>query len=108
MKIVKKGWKEIPIGGVILEAGNASNYNTGDWRSQRPIWEEEKCIHCLLCYVYCPDSSIEVEDKKMTGIDYFYCKGCGICADICPKDAIEITPETKASESETKISERSG
>lgn len=108
MKIVKKGWKEIPIGGVILEAGNASNYNTGDWRSQRPIWDEEKCIHCLLCYVYCPDSSIEVEDKKMTGINYFYCKGCGICSDICPKDAIELIPETKASETETKISESSG
>ncbi|MEA3375521.1 MAG: pyruvate synthase, partial [Chloroflexota bacterium] len=26
-----KGWKEIPIGGMILEAGNAVEYKTGDW-----------------------------------------------------------------------------
>jgi hypothetical protein len=25
----KKSWKEIPIGGLILEAGNAKEYKTG-------------------------------------------------------------------------------
>ncbi|MDD5453095.1 MAG: 4Fe-4S binding protein, partial [Candidatus Bipolaricaulis sp.] len=29
----------------------------------------------------------------MTGIDYDHCKGCGLCAAICPKDALEMVPE---------------
>ncbi|MDD3391652.1 MAG: 4Fe-4S binding protein [Synergistaceae bacterium] len=29
----------------------------------------------------------------MSGIDLFFCKGCGICAHVCPKDAIEMKPE---------------
>lgn len=78
-----KGWKEIPIGGAILEAGNATNYMTGTWRSQKPLWDAEKCINCLTCFIYCPDSSIIVKDGKMSGMDYDHCKGCGICAAEC-------------------------
>ncbi|MCD6442549.1 MAG: 4Fe-4S binding protein, partial [Thermotogae bacterium] len=27
-----------------------------------------------------------------------YCKGCGLCAKICPKNAIEMKPETEFQE----------
>lgn len=90
-----KSWKEIPIGGLITEAGNARNYNTGDWRTFIPVWTEEKCIHCFICWVNCPDTSILVAEDKMTGIDFDHCKGCGICANVCPKDAIEMIKEKK-------------
>ena len=59
------GWKDIPIGGMIVEAGNAVKYPTGNWRAFRPIWDEPRCIHCLQCWIMCPDSSIVVEDGKM-------------------------------------------
>lgn len=88
-----KTWKEIPIGGTIEEAGNARNYKTGDWRSFRPIWNKEKCINCLMCWIYCPDSSIKVKDEKVEGIDYDHCKGCGICAAMCPKSCFEMKSE---------------
>ncbi|MFP3162015.1 MAG: 4Fe-4S binding protein, partial [Acidilobus sp.] len=26
-------------------------------------------------------------------VDYEYCKGCGICAEVCPTHAIEMVPE---------------
>ena len=55
-----KGWKDLPIGGVIVEAGNSDNYETGSWRTFKPIYNAEKCSHCLRCWVYCPDSSILV------------------------------------------------
>ena len=90
-----KTWKEIPIGGLIIEAGNARNYQTGDWRTFKPIWSEEDCIHCLQCWVNCPDTSILIDGDKMTGINYDHCKGCAICAKICPKDAIEMVKEVK-------------
>ena len=30
-------WKEIPVGAIVHEPGNASEYQTGDWRSQMPV-----------------------------------------------------------------------
>jgi pyruvate ferredoxin oxidoreductase delta subunit len=98
------GWKDIPIGGMIIEAGNAVKYPTGTWRAFRPIWDEPRCIHCLQCWVMCPDSSIMVNDGKMIGIDLLHCKGCGICAEVCPDKVkcIDMVEEAVAAETEGK------
>ncbi|OIO79665.1 MAG: ferredoxin [Candidatus Omnitrophica bacterium CG12_big_fil_rev_8_21_14_0_65_43_15] len=79
-----KGWKDIPIGGLILEPGNAANYKTGGWRTNMPVHDPKICINCMFCWVYCPDSSIIIKDGKVVGIDYDHCKGCGICSAECP------------------------
>lgn len=91
-------YQDPPDGAVIPVGGNAPLYPTGTWRSEKPRWNAEKCTHCMICWVYCPDASIETEEKKMTGIDYVHCKGCGICAVECPFDAIEMVPENTAEE----------
>lgn len=91
----EKGWKEIPQGGVIIEAGNAYNYSTGEWRIFKPLQDKEKCSNCLLCWIYCPDSSIIVEEGKVKGIDYQHCKGCGICAQVCPRKCIQMVKENE-------------
>ena len=78
------GWKNIPPGMVILEPGSALKFKTGSWRAFKPRWIEENCIHCLFCWIYCPDNAVKVMDGKMDGFDYDYCKGCGICATECP------------------------
>jgi len=89
------GWKDVPRAGLILEPGNAASYETGDWRTFRPVWSKDKCIHCLSCWIFCPDSAIMVEDGKVMGIDYKHCKGCGICSSECPDKvkAIEMVRE---------------
>jgi pyruvate ferredoxin oxidoreductase delta subunit len=91
------GWKELPIGGVIEKAGNAETYETGSWRVRRPILDKNKCTSCLICWIFCPDTSIVVKDGKVTGIDLEHCKGCGICARECPlKDkAVTMQLESK-------------
>ena len=84
-----KGWRDIPIAGMILEAGNAVEYATGDWRAFRPIHGQAACTHCFQCWLFCPDSSIlvDTENEKMVGFDLEHCKGCGICAAVCPVNA---------------------
>ncbi len=81
-----KNWQDIPIGGMILEAGNATEYLTGGWRAFRPVWGAAQCINCFQCWLYCPDSSILVdsENERVIGFDLEHCKGCGICASVCP------------------------
>ena len=90
-----KGWKELPIGAKILQGGNSVEYETGSWRTFRPVVDKEKCINCMRCWLLCPDSSIHAENEQMQGYDYAHCKGCGICAEVCPVDAVEMILETE-------------
>ena len=92
----EKGSKEIPIGGLIEEAGSSKHFKTGDWRSFRPIIDEQKCIHCMFCNVYCPENCIKVkEDGKRGEIDLDYCKGCLICENVCPVKCISHKEEAE-------------
>jgi pyruvate ferredoxin oxidoreductase delta subunit len=84
---------EFPRGATIPVAGNSCEYITGGWRSERPVRDDAKCTQCLLCWVFCPDTSVKVADEKVYDFDYDHCKGCGICAHECPSDAIEMVPE---------------
>ena len=86
-------WKEITPGGNIYGSGNSHFFTTGDWRTREPVWIEENCKQCLLCYPVCPDSSIPVVDGKRTDFDFDHCKGCGICIKVCPFKAIKYKEE---------------
>ena len=97
----EQGWKAIKPAG-ITEPGTAEELKTGDWRSQRPVHIPEKCIHCLQCFIFCPDCAVKTEDGKFKEFDYYHCKGCGICAAICPVKAIKMVDESKAVEEEKK------
>jgi len=83
----EKTWKETTMGGVVLEAGSSANYKTGTWRTLRPVHDMENCTHCMMCWIFCPDSAIVVKDGRWVAFDYDHCKGCGICASVCPAKA---------------------
>lgn len=72
---------------------------TGEWRNKRPVMDPALClaakagrVTCQLCWVYCPDACIT--QGAGPAIDLTYCKGCGICAQECPADAIVMVPES--------------
>lgn len=46
---------------------------------------------CQLCWVYCPDACISRGIGPSVELEY--CKGCGICAEMCPTGAIKMVPE---------------
>lgn len=74
-----------------FEAGHLADTNAS-WRTVRPVVNHDACIFCLRCYIVCPDGTIFKDGEKI-GIDYDYCKGCGVCAHECPKDAISMIKE---------------
>ncbi len=63
---------------------NSFTASVADWRVQKPIYNRDICIDCQNCWVFCPDTSIISRDKKMIGIDFDHCKGCGVCVEVCP------------------------
>ncbi|MBO5242175.1 MAG: 4Fe-4S binding protein [Lachnospiraceae bacterium] len=90
-KITEKSkWQDITLGNQVYGAGTSKAFKTGEWRTQTPVFDSEKCKQCLLCVPVCPDSSIPVCDSKRGEFDLDHCKGCGICAKVCPFDAISM------------------
>jgi 2-oxoacid:acceptor oxidoreductase delta subunit (pyruvate/2-ketoisovalerate family) len=88
-----KPWQELPIGGAIVP-GETAPPHTGGWRTGlKPEVDLDRCVNCLLCWLYCPDSAIELDGVVFAGFDYDYCKGCELCAEICPVEAIEMIEE---------------
>ncbi|MDQ7820351.1 MAG: 4Fe-4S binding protein [Armatimonadota bacterium] len=87
-------WRALDRGPVIA-GGTSRAFLTGTWRTERPVLDLERCIHCMLCWLYCPDSSIQARDGRVVGIDLDHCKGCGVCAAVCPPraHAIVMVPE---------------
>ena len=88
--VVLESWKKMNHGAHVFEAGNAVNFKTGDWRSEKPIFIAENCKQCLLCFPVCPDSAIILSDEGlMQGFDFDFCKGCMCCKEVCPFNAID-------------------
>ena len=98
---IKQGstWRDVPPAGNILEAGTSVEIKTGAWRaSVKPKRHADRCIQCARCWQFCPDVAITLDDEgKVSGIDYDYCKGCGLCAKVCPEkaNAIVMVPESE-------------
>lgn len=106
------GYKNAPLGGVIIEAGNSVLKNNQASRQGKiPLFHPEKCIHCGMCESTCPDYCYtfvpkETKDGKIQmhnlGLDYQFCKGCLRCVDICPVEA--LTEELEADYDVEKLS----
>jgi len=105
--VVLKNKDEISIG-PISDGGSSINFNTGSWRANRPIIDLNKCIHCMMCFLYCPDDSILIKKEgkdgkpEIIGIDLEHCKGCSICASVCPIKCIMMEKEEDAQKKEMK------
>jgi len=91
-KIVFQSEKEMPMMAVSL--GSMLYNKTGSWRNIRPEIKLADCIQCGICWKFCPDTAIGIENE-LPVVDYDYCKGCGICAAECPAKCIVMVEERK-------------
>jgi len=78
-------WRVLPNGGVVTAAGNARDYDTGNWTRTTTRWKKEICINCNLCWVVCPHDAIQNDaEGNMVGVDEDKCTNCGLCIVACP------------------------
>ncbi len=86
-------WKDLEVGCIVTEPGSSREYRTGDWRSQRPTYDFNKCIKCGVCQIYCPEGCIKQNAEGYFQANLFWCKGCGICSKECPTRVITMVNE---------------
>jgi 2-oxoisovalerate ferredoxin oxidoreductase delta subunit len=91
-KIIFQSEKEMPM--MPMSLGSMLYNKTGAWRNIRPVVDLANCIQCGICWKFCPDMSIYIENE-FPYVDYDFCKGCGICAEECPAKCIAMVKEEK-------------
>jgi len=64
-----------------------------DWRNHKPVWDQDKCVQCGICYLFCPDGAISLNEDGYYEADLQYCKGCGLCSRQCPARCITMEDE---------------
>ncbi|MFN7181469.1 MAG: FAD-dependent oxidoreductase [Planctomycetota bacterium] len=47
------------------------------------------CVFCDNCRVFCPEFAISFDGTKYI-VNYEYCKGCGVCVEECPRNALHL------------------
>jgi pyruvate ferredoxin oxidoreductase gamma subunit len=92
------GYKNAPIGGVIVNPGNTVQKDLSASRQGFiPVLDLNKCVHCGECDMVCPDYCFVWERRVakngkeaqfLVGIDYQYCKGCLRCVEVCKPHAL--------------------
>ncbi|HZO97965.1 MAG TPA: 4Fe-4S dicluster-binding protein [Gaiellaceae bacterium] len=89
-------WQALEPGGTVVPS-EAEQPHTGGWRTGvKPAVDLAQCVNCLLCWLHCPDSAVVLRGNAFAGFDDDYCKGCEICAEVCPTGAITMVPEEPA------------
>lgn len=63
------------------------------WRAMRPVIHNDRCTKCYICWKFCPDIAIAIDDEGYPVVHLGFCKGCGICANECRPEAIEMVRE---------------
>lgn len=98
------GYLTAPEGGINPNIGSTVIADLSPSRQGYiPVFLKEKCINCGLCFSACPDMVFqfkkgEFKGKEMMinqGLDYYHCKGCLRCVDVCPVNALISKKEVR-------------
>lgn len=83
--------KNLPVVPTAKAGSMAEAPNGITWRIRYPVILET-CSMCLDCTLFCPDGALAQQEDKID-LKLNLCKGCGICANECKENAIQMIPE---------------
>jgi pyruvate-ferredoxin/flavodoxin oxidoreductase len=106
----------------IVPAGTSRYRDMSFIGTQLPVYDASKCIACGLCTASCPDSALisTITDRPLEQAGRYFkqfktppkgipwerfalnlnadpsaCKGCGLCAQVCPTDALKMVSKNE-------------
>ncbi|MFP4662206.1 MAG: DUF362 domain-containing protein [Halanaerobiales bacterium] len=85
-----KGHELAGFGGALKNIGMGCGSRAGKMEmhsSGKPYVADEKCIACGICADNCAHDAIEITETAY--IDHGKCVGCGRCIGVCPQDAVK-------------------
>lgn len=100
----KWGYDNAPIGGINPYFGSTVVSDLSPSRQGYiPLFIKERCINCGLCHSTCPDMVFQFEKGEYKGremmvnqgLDYYHCKGCLRCVEVCPVNALVMGVEAE-------------
>ena len=91
-KTQKKVAKDSQIGCSLLWERKVKPFSPAK-REMKPVWDNDKCVKCGLCYLFCPDASVRRVEDGYFEADLDLCKGCGICNRECWFGSISMVKE---------------
>ncbi len=56
----------------------------------RPEIKREWCKSCGICVAFCPRKALSLDDEEKATLDPEKCNGCGVCELFCPDFAIVV------------------
>lgn len=101
------GYDTAPAGGINPIAGSSVIADVSPSRQGYiPVFIKERCINCGLCDSTCPDMVFQFAKGKYKGremminrgLDYYHCKGCLRCVEVCPVNALVCRAEAEQGE----------
>ena len=106
----------------IVPAGTSRYRDMSFIGAQLPVYDASKCTACGLCTASCPDSALisTITDRPLEEAGRYFkqfrtppkgipwerfalnlnadpssCKGCGVCAQVCPTDALKMVSKNE-------------
>ncbi len=106
----------------IVPAGTSRYRDMSFIGAQLPVYDASKCTACGLCTASCPDSAMisTITDRPLEQASRYFkqfktppkgipwerfalnlnadpkaCKGCGVCAQVCPTDALKMVSKNE-------------
>ena len=89
-----KAWRELRTGGVVIRDRPSSRGPAAGAPALKPEVDLAVCVELPALLALLP----RLGDRRSTarafaGFDLDYCKGCELCAEVCPTGAIEMVAD---------------